>query len=395
MIELKGKYNEAIVFTSNIESEAVSQIINLCNQDFASDSKIRMMPDVHAGNGCTIGTTMTIKDKVVPNLVGVDIGCGMLCVKLKEKEIDFQKLDNVIREFVPSGGDIRENNHRFVNNLKLDKLRCKGSVNLEKSYKSLGTLGGGNHFIEVNKDSNDDLYLVVHTGSRSLGKQVATFYQDLAYKTLTDTREVKQKIIDEYKAAGRESELQNALKDIKKPVVNKELAYLEGKGLEDYLHDIDIVQKYSNENRKAIADTILNKMGLTEVNSFNTIHNYIDIENSILRKGAISAQKGEVVLIPINMRDGSIIAVGKGNEDWNYSAPHGAGRVLSRGKAKAQLSIDEFKDTMSNVWSTSVCEATLDESPMAYKPIDDILNNIGDTVDVIDIIKPLYNFKAN
>lgn len=395
MIELRGKYNEAIVFTENIEGEAVNQIIELCNQEFASESKIRMMPDVHAGAGCTIGTTMTIKDKVVPNLVGVDIGCGMLCVKLKEKEIDFQMLDDVIRKFVPSGANIRETVHKFSDKVKIENLRCKSFVNLNKAYKSIGTLGGGNHFLEVNKDSEGNLYLVVHTGSRNLGMQVATFYQNLAYKTLMDNRDEKLKLINEYKALGKEEEIQKALKNIKKPKVSKEMAYLEGKNLEDYLHDINIVQMFSNENRKAIAETILNKTGLTEVESFTTIHNYIDLDNSILRKGAISAQKGEIVLIPINMRDGSIIAIGKGNENWNYSAPHGAGRLMSRSKAKEKVSLDEFVETMKDVWSTSVCESTLDESPMAYKPIEDILSNISDTVDVIDIIKPLYNYKAN
>lgn len=395
MIELRGKYNEAIVFTENIEGEAVNQIIELCNQEFASESKIRMMPDVHAGAGCTIGTTMTIKNKVVPNLVGVDIGCGMLCVKLKEKEIDFQMLDDVIREFVPSGANIRETVHKFSDKVKIENLRCKSFVNLDKAYKSIGTLGGGNHFLEINKDSEGNLYLVVHTGSRNLGMQVATFYQNLAYKTLMDNRDEKLKLINEYKALGKENEIQEALKNIKKPKVSKEMAYLEGKNLEDYLHDINIVQMFSNENRRAIAETILSKAGLTEVESFTTIHNYIDLDNSILRKGAISAQKGEVVLIPINMRDGSIIAVGKGNENWNYSAPHGAGRLMSRSKAKEKVSLDEFVETMKDVWSRSVCESTLDESPMAYKPMEDILKNIGDTVDVIDIIKPLYNYKAN
>lgn len=395
MFELNGKYTKATIFAETVDNEAISQILGICNEEFAKESKIVIMPDVHAGKGCTIGTTMTVADKVVPNLVGVDIGCGVYCVKLKEKEIDFELLDKTIRSYVPSGMEIREKEHRFSSNVEFDKLKCKNSVNVAKAKKSLGSLGGGNHFIEVAKDEEGYLYLVIHSGSRGLGVQVASWYQKLAIKTLSSNNSEKDEIITRLKAEGREKEIQEVLKNIPKKKINKELAYLEGENYLDYLNDLDVVQKYSTENRKAIAETIISKMNLTEIDSFTTIHNYIDLSKNILRKGAISALKDEKVIIPINMRDGSIIAVGKGNPDWNYSAPHGAGRVFSRGKAKELLSMDDFKETMSEVWSTSVCESTLDESPMAYKDINEILGNIKDTVEVVGIIKPIYNFKAN
>lgn len=395
MFELNGKYTKATIFADTVDNEAISQILEMCNEEFAKDSKMVIMPDVHAGKGCTIGTTMTITDKVVPNLVGVDIGCGVFCVKLQEKEIDFELLDNTIRKYVPSGMDIREKEHHFVSRVEFDKLRCKSSVNMVKAKKSLGSLGGGNHFIEVAKDEEGYLYLVIHSGSRGFGVQVASYYQKLAIKTLSSNNSEKEEIIARLKAEGREKEIQGILKNIPKKKINKQLAYLEGKNYLDYLNDLDVVQKYSTENRKAIAETIITKMNLTEIDSFTTIHNYVDLDRNILRKGAISALKDEKVIIPINMRDGSIIAVGKGNPDWNYSAPHGAGRVFSRGKAKELLSMDEFKETMCNVWSTSVCESTLDESPMAYKDVNEILGNIKDTVDVVGMIRPVYNFKAN
>lgn len=395
MFNVNGKYTSATIYTDNVENEAIAQIIEVCNQEFSKDCKVAIMPDVHAGKGCTIGTTMEVKDKVSPSLVGVDIGCGMLCVKIKEKDVDFQSLDNVIRTYVPHGMNMHEKPHDFIKNLHLDNLICKNSINIDRINKSLGSLGGGNHFIEMNEDSEGNLYLVVHSGSRYLGKQVAKYYQDIAVKSLTSMGDIKTELINRLKAEGREKEIQTELNKLQRPKIAKHLAYLEGDNLKNYLHDIDIVQKYSTQNRLAIADIIIKHMGFTVEEQFTTIHNYIDLEYSILRKGAISAQLGEKVIIPINMRDGSIIAVGKGNPDWNYSAPHGAGRVLSRGKAKAQLSLDEFKDTMSNVWTTSVCDSTLDESPMAYKPMEDIINNVTDTIDIKSIIKPVYNFKSN
>ena len=366
MIELKGKYNSAKVFTNNIEAEAKAQIIELCDQEFVAGSKIRIMPDVHSGAGCVIGTTMTISDKVVPNLVGVDIGCGMYTVKLGRIDLDLEKLDRVINREIPAGFKIRKTKHRYAADINLAKLKCRKHVDLDRGYHSLGTLGGGNHFIEVNKDSNDCLYLVVHSGSRHLGLQVAEYYQKLAYQKL------KHKVN-----------------------VPRDLAYLEGQDFDDYLHDMDLMQKYAVLNRQAIADVILEAMELKGLDAFTTIHNYIDLKHMILRKGSISAQKGEQILIPINMRDGSILAEGKGNPEWNYSAPHGAGRIMSRTQARKVLSLSEFKEEMSGIYSTSIGRSTLDEAPMAYKPIDEILENIGDTASIIDILKPIYNFKAH
>jgi len=366
MFEIRGEYNSAKVFTYNIENGAMAQIQELCNQEFVKNSIIRIMPDVHEGIGCTIGTTMTITDKVVPNLVGVDIGCGMETVKLKQKSMDFEKLDRTIYAYIPSGFDIRKKPHKYVEYTELDKLVCKKHVNLERARLSIGTLGGGNHFIEVNRDKNDDLYLVVHTGSRHLGKQVAEYYQKLAYEVLKS-------------------------KGIR---ISKHLAYVHGENFRNYLNDMKIVQQYAVYNHKAIVDEILEKMDLEAVDRFTTIHNYIDLEDMILRKGAISAKKGEKVLIPINMRDGSLICIGKGNKDWNYSAPHGAGRIMSRRKAKETISLEEFKKTMEGIYTTTVNRDTLDECALAYKPMDEIINNIQDTVEIIDIIRPLYNFKA-
>ncbi|NLG87766.1 MAG: RtcB family protein [Clostridiaceae bacterium] len=370
MIEVKGKYNTAKVFTDNVESEAIAQIMELCDQEFVKDSVIRIMPDAHAGAGCTIGTTMTISDKIVPNLVGVDIGCGMETIKLKQKEIDFQKLDRVIYDHIPSGFNIRKKQHKYTENVDLNKLACKNHVDLERARLSIGTLGGGNHFIEVNRDSNGTLYLVVHSGSRHLGKQVAEYYQKLAYRELTA------------KSGG----------SVK---ISRQLAYVHGKSYNDYLHDMKIVQQYAVYNRKAIVDEIINRMGFETEDWFTTIHNYIDLDSMILRKGAISARKGERVLIPINMRDGSLICIGKGNKDWNCSAPHGAGRIMSRRQAKKTISLEEFKKTMEGIYTTTVNRDTLDECALAYKPMDEIIDNIKDTVEVVDIIKPVYNFKAS
>lgn len=399
MIELRGKYNSTKVFTDNIEQTAVDQIIELCNQEFLKDSKVRIMPDCHAGAGCTIGTTMTIKDKVVPNLVGVDIGCGVGVVKISNKDIDFAKLDKVIRKYIPFGQEVRKSSHKNANQFEsnLIKLKCFNNINFNRAVLAIGTLGGGNHFIEMNKDLNDNLYLVVHTGSRYLGKQVAKYYQDLAYKSLLDKKLNKKEIIDKLKKEGREKEIERELNNIKTNdiKINKELAYVEGINFHNYINDMKITQKFSSLNRKTIIDIIVEKMNFDVVESFETIHNYIDIENMILRKGSISARLGEKLIIPINMADGSLICIGKGNEDWNYSAPHGAGRLMSRGKAKKLVTIDEFQERMKGIWSTSVTQNTIDESPMAYKSIEEIMANIEDTVEIVDIIKPLYNFKAN
>lgn len=394
MIEIKGKYNVAKVFTDNLESKAAGQILELCNQEFVKDSVIRIMPDTHAGAGCTIGTTMTIQDKIVPNLVGVDIGCGMETIKLDDKEIDLEKLDKVIHRFIPAGFEVRKRQHNYSKKINFEKLVCKKHVNIERAKLSIGTLGGGNHFIEVNKDENGCLYLVIHSGSRHLGKQVAEYYQNLGYKEMVKNNKHIKQIIQDLKSQGREKEIEEEMQKLKNTKINKSLAYVEGKNFTDYLNDMKIVQYFAVLNRKAIMDEIVSKMNIDIKEQFTTIHNYIDIENMILRKGAISAQKDERVLIPINMRDGSLICLGKGNKDWNYSAPHGAGRLMSRRQAKKSITLEEFKKTMKGIYSSTVNKSTLDECALAYKPMDEIIRNIKEAVEIIHIIKPIYNFKA-
>lgn len=398
MFELTGKYNSAKVFTDIVEQEAISQIINMCSQKAFEGSKVRIMPDVHAGKGCTIGTTMTIKDKVVPNLVGVDIGCGMEVCRLGNDAVDFEKLDNVIRNRVPSGFTIREKKHRFISNIDLKKLRCfeKIKETEERAVHSVGTLGGGNHFIEVDVSDDGVHYLVIHSGSRHLGVAVASFYQKEAYRQLSThfNNEARNAVITRCKAEGRIQDIQAELKKLTAESVPADFAYCEGQLFEDYVHDMKLVQQYAVWNRKAMLDEILTGTGLSSVGGFTTIHNYLDTENMILRKGAVSAQAGEKLIIPINMRDGSLICTGKGNPDWNFSAPHGAGRIMSRSKAKETISLDEFRKSMKGIFTTSVSTGTIDESPMAYKSIEDILDNIGDTVEVNEVIKPVYNFKA-
>lgn len=401
MLEIKGKYSTAKIFTENIEDEAKKQIMTLCDQKFTQDSKIRIMPDVHAGAGCTIGTTMTIKDKIVPNLVGVDIGCGMEVVQLLNKEIDFQKLDNVIRENIPSGFHVRSKalEGAMMMRKSINELKCEDEANLnvDRALQSIGTLGGGNHFIEIDQDDEGILYLVIHSGSRHLGVEVAKHYQNLAYRLLDNTRVKKQEIINAAIAEGCEQKIEERLKAFQSSNerIPKDLSYLENQSYLDYLMDMIIVQKYADINRKMIAEQIIKKMDLEVQESFSTIHNYIDIDTMILRKGAVSAKKGEKLLIPINMRDGSLICIGKGNPEWNFSAPHGAGRLFSRSQAKRRFSVKVFKEEMSNVYSTTVSEMTLDESPMAYKPMEEIIKNIKETADVKKVIKPVYNFKAD
>lgn len=398
MIELEGKYNKAKVFTDVVDQSAISQVIELLNQGFVAGSRIRMMPDIHAGAGCTIGTTMTITDKVVPNLVGVDIGCGMETVMVREDHMEMQRLDKIIRERIPSGFEIRKEPHRYAGRIDLNELRCAKHVDLLRAEKSIGTLGGGNHFIEVDQDDQGRLYVVVHSGSRHLGLEVAKYYQEEGYKALnhTDDASVEQ-FIAEMKAAGRHKEIQKELKRLKataRTSIPKALAYVEGSLFDDYIHDMKIVQRYAELNRQAMMGEILKAMKLHAEEQFTTIHNYIDTDAMILRKGAVSAKAGEKLLIPINMRDGSLLCVGKGNEDWNCSAPHGAGRLMSRAQAKESFTVSEFKKQMEGVYTTSVSKATLDECPMAYKGMEDILTNIGPTADVVSVIKPAYNFKA-
>ena len=401
MLEIKGKVNTAICYASVIEEEAIEQIRRMCDYEFTAGSKVRIMPDVHAGKGCTIGTTMTVVDKAVPNIVGVDIGCGMYTVKLGDVELDFEKLDEACH-YVPSGMSVWEGRkERF----DLQKLRCfralKDSKRLERS---LGTLGGGNHFIEVDQALDGTKYLVIHTGSRNLGKQVAEIYQQLAvdlHRGMEDYFEQRDEIIRTYKAQGRRSEIQAALKEllhqkeVKEASMPEDLCYLYGKYFEDYLADVEICQQFAKRNRELIAEVILGRCGLTAVDAFHTIHNYIDTDEMILRKGAIAAHKGEKVLIPINMRDGSVLAVGKGNPEWNYSAPHGAGRVMSRAGARKSLSLEEYRKAMEGIYTTSVNEDTLDEAPMAYKALSDIIDVIEDSVEVIEVLKPIFNYKAS
>lgn len=393
MIEIKNTVGNVVkVYAETFEYEAFDQIKALANYEAYQNCKIRVMPDAHAGKGCVIGTTIQLDGKVTPNLVGVDIGCGMYCVMLKTKEIDFKKLDDVIRKYVPSGTSIHPNAKEIFN---YDNLVCGNEIDLSRANASIGTLGGGNHFIEVDwSEKRQAYFLVIHTGSRNLGVQVCKYWQDKAFASLNNMADVRKKIIEDLKSQGRENEIDAALKSIHKPSASKELAHLEGKYFADYINDMKIVQEYANHNRMSIVETIIDKMGWQVQESFTTIHNYIDTDAMILRKGAIRALENEKVIIPMNMRDGSLICIGKGNADWNYSAPHGAGRLMSRSKAKENISMDEFKESMEGIFTTSVSESTIDESPQAYKPMEEIIECIKDTVVIDDIIKPVYNFKA-
>lgn len=398
MIQLKGTYNEAKIFTDNIDEVSASQVLLLLNQEFVSGSKIRMMPDIHAGAGCTIGTTMTITDKIVPNLVGVDIGCGMETIQIKERHIELQKLDKCIYEKIPSGFHIREKPHRYFERTSLADLYCYRQIHAERAEKSIGTLGGGNHFIEADRDTDGNLYIVVHSGSRHLGVEVASYYQEEGYRALNGAaKKDLEALIAQLKEQGRQREIQQAVHARTHTVrtdIPKQLAYVTGSLFEQYLHDMKIVQQYAQVNRQAIMDEIIKGMKLHVTGQFTTIHNYIDTDAMILRKGAVSARRDEKLLIPINMRDGSLLCTGKGNEEWNQSAPHGAGRLMSRSAAKEKFTVSEFKKQMSGIYTTSVNKDTLDECPMAYKGMDDIIKNIGDTVRIDKIIKPIYNFKA-
>ena len=399
MFEIKGQVNTAVCFAKLIEDEAIEQIRRMCDYDFTEGSRIRIMPDVHAGKGCTIGTTMTITDKAVPNIVGVDIGCGMYTVKLDSGDIDLEKLDEAAH-YIPSGMNVWEGRRERFD---LTDLRCyRGLKDTRRLERSLGTLGGGNHFIEVDKAADETKYLVIHSGSRNLGKQVAEYYQRLAVDLNKGKEEYFAKrdaLIAEYKATGRRTEIQAALKALHwnshEATIPEDLCFVYGQHLEDYLHDVEICQRFARRSRELMAEIIIDRSGHAGGEAFHTIHNYIDTEEMILRKGAIAAHKGEKVLIPINMRDGSVLAVGKGNPEWNYSAPHGAGRIMSRTAARAQLDMDEYRREMAGIYTTSVNEATIDEAPMAYKSLGDIIDVISESVDVIEVLKPIYNFKAN
>ncbi len=397
---VEGRYNTAKVYTEVVEDVALTQIRTLCDQEYTKGLRIRIMPDVHAGAGCTIGTTMTIRDAVVPNLVGVDIGCGMETIRLKNRHLELGKLDKLIYEKIPSGFQIREKEHGLNEEIDLTELKClkAAKINMDRAVRSLGTLGGGNHFIEVDRDDEGELYLVIHSGSRHLGLEVANFYQEQAWQSLNGHSPADVKgLIEEYKAAGREKEIQKAVEKLKSQVrteIPRTLAYCQGELLKDYIHDMKLVQRFAMLNRKAMAQELIKGMKLKVEEEFTTVHNYIDTDDMILRKGAVSAKKGEKLLIPINMRDGSLICVGKGNEDWNFSAPHGAGRLMSRRKAKESYTVSEFKKQMAGIFTTSVNAQTLDECPMAYKGMEDIVENIGDTAEIVKVIRPVYNFKA-
>ena len=369
MIEIKGKYTSAVVFCDTLEAAAEGQIRTLCDQPFARGAAVRVMPDVHAGKGCTIGTTMPVRDAVVPNLVGVDIGCGMETVLLRSKRVNLPELDSFVRQNIPAGREIRSAAHKRCGEVRLEELRCFEKVDLRRGLLSLGTLGGGNHFIEVARDAeSEELFLVIHSGSRHPGLRVAEYYQKLAFE-----------------ACGGRGQAE----------IPFELAFLEGQLLEDYLHDMSIMQRYALLNRQIMVEVILGGMKLRDDGSFSTIHNYIENVSGIFRKGAVSAKAGETLLIPINMRDGSLICTGLGNPDWNLSAPHGAGRLMSRRAAAEAFTVSAYKKEMEGIFSSTVSKETLDECPMAYKPMEEIVANISPTARIDRVIKPIYNFKAS
>ena len=400
MFEIKGKVNTAVCYATVVEEEAIEQIRRMCDYEFTAGSRIRIMPDVHAGAGCTIGTTMTVTDKAVPNIVGVDIGCGMYTVNLGKVDIDFEKVDEAAH-YIPSGMNVWEGRQEHFD---LTDLRCFRDLRDSKRLeRSLGTLGGGNHFIEIDEAADGTKYLVIHSGSRNLGKQVAEYYQQLAIDLAKGKEEyfkARDELIREYKETGRRTEIEAALKEMRSDFETKEafmpedLCFLYGTYLEDYLHDVEICQRFARRSRELMAEILMARSGLCAGEAFHTIHNYIDTNEMILRKGAIAAHAGEKVLIPINMRDGSVLAVGKGNPEWNYSAPHGAGRLMSRRAARENLSLEEYQETMKGIYTTSVNVSTIDEAPMAYKSLEDIIDVIRDSVDIIDVMKPIYNFKA-
>ena len=401
MFEIKGKYATALCYANVVENEAIEQIRRMCDHEFTAGSRIRIMPDVHSGAGCTIGTTMTIVDKVVPNIVGVDIGCGMYTVELGQVDIDFERVDEAAH-YIPSGKNVWEGRQERFD---LTELRCYRALkDAQRLERSLGTLGGGNHFIEIDVAADGTKYLVIHSGSRNLGLQVANHYQQLAVDLNLGKEEffaAREELIRTYKEQGRRKEIQKELRamekafQLKEPTIPADLCYLYGRFMEDYLHDVEICQRFARRSREKMAEIILQRTGMEAKSAFHTIHNYINVDVRILRKGAIAAHEGELVLIPINMRDGSVLARGRGNAEWNYSAPHGAGRLMSRSKARETLDMDAYRATMAGVYTTSVNERTIDEAPMAYKSLEDIIDVIRDSVDVIEVLKPIYNFKAS
>ena len=398
MIEVTGQFNTAICYTGELEEAAAGQIKAVCDQEAFSDCKIRIMPDVHAGMGCTIGTTMTITGKIVPGMVGVDIGCGMETVRIAETEMDLEKLDTLIHTRIPCGREVRATPHGLNAQIDLTLLRCSPYVNLDRARRSIGTLGGGNHFIEVDRGERGSLFIVVHSGSRHIGNEVAKYYQEEGRKSLWGgSRRQVEAVVAELRAQGRFQEIAPTIRQLQKEhsiAIPRDLTYVEGQLFEDYIHDMKIIQQFAALNRKAMMDVILEGMDLMPLEQFTTIHNYIDTDHMILRKGAVAAYDGQKLLIPINMRDGSLVCTGKGNPDWNFSAPHGAGRLMSRKEAFRQLSMEEYRRQMEGIYTTCVDRTTLDEAPMAYKSMDEILSQIGPTVDIVEKIRPVYNFKA-
>lgn len=382
------------IFAKTVEEAALTQIHAMNECEAYRECKVRIMPDCHAGSSCTIGTVIEVKERIVPNTVGVDIGCGMLVAEFGQIELNLKKLDEVVNTLIPSGFNIHETPVTEFEGLS--QLRCLRCIDQEKALCAIGTLGGGNHFIEANKDENGNVYIVIHSGSRNLGVKVCSHYQQLAVKERTDISAEVRAMIERLKSEGRACEISEEIKKVERPKVVQELAWISGETLNDYLYDMAITQQYAQLNRETMLRIICQSMGITPNNVFQTIHNYIDIGEMgvILRKGAVSAKKGERLIIPMNMRDGSLICEGKDNADWLYSAPHGAGRLMSRHDANQNITLEEFQASMKGIYSTSICKETIDESPMAYKPMQEIIECIQPTVEIQKIVKPVYNFKA-
>lgn len=382
MFEITGKFNKAAVYATTVDNASYGQVLRMCNMEKLQDSKIAMMPDMHAAEGCTVGTSMTVGELVNPAFVGGDIGCGMQVFKLRDTEIDFMKLDNCIREKIPSGAKIHERSVFNSKLIDLEELYCYDYIRHETVLKSFGTLGGGNHFIEMARGTDDKLYLIIHSGSRRLGRDVAQYHQVQAF--------FAQHGIDPVEARRKKIKVSDV-----KSTTHPADCFLSGANLERYLHDMNMAVKYALESRKHMGEVIISTLGLTVEDEFATIHNYIDTEAGVLRKGAVSARDGERLLIPINMRDGSLLCKGRGNPEWNFTAPHGSGRIMKRSEAKESFTLEEYRREMEGIFTTSVGESTIDESPMAYRRIDEILDAIEPTAEVVDILSPVYNFKAS
>ena len=404
MFELNGKYGTAKVYATTVEDECMSQIYGFMNSPVVEDCKVAIMPDCHAGKGACIGFTQEIKNRVNPNMVGVDIGCGMLVLKIAKESGDIifnkqglEKFDKIMHTKIPSGMKHRDTLHKFAKDFtEINDLIADADYN--KELYGMGSLGGGNHFVEIDKDENGDYYIVIHSGSRHLGIAVAGYWEKRAVAYHQNSSKAKNDLIAKLKKEGREQDIQKEINNLPKVVVSKELSYLEGEDVNGYLHDMKICQEFARLSREAMLDILVSEMGIKKhdiLDKFCTIHNYIDIENRILRKGSISLQKDESAIIPINMQFGSLIVKGKGNSEWNFSGPHGAGRLMSRSKAKQTLKMEDFEESMKDIFTTSVSTATIDEAPMAYKSADEILENIKGNAEVISIIKPIYNFKAS